>query len=163
MPTPFSLVENLKIVSGLKPTIGAGAAFTGDYISCKDALKVWVVFHFNSANGTAEVFSVYKATAVAGTGNTQITNVVPIWLNSACATSDIMVRQTDAVQQAVAATATDQIVVFEIDPESLGGSYDCIAAYTTSTIAANDELEIMYYILPKYAGDDANRPSAITD
>lgn len=163
MPTPFSLVENLKIVSGLKPTVGAAAVLQGDYISLKNALKAWVVFHFNSGNSTAEVFSVYKATDVAATGETQITNVVPIWRNAACATSDIMVRMTDAVQQAVAATATDQIVVFEIDPESLGTTFDCISGYTTSTIAAGDWLEIMYYILPKYAGDDANRPSAITD
>ena len=103
------------------------------------------------------------ATDVAASGATQITNVVPIWLNAACATSDVNVRQTDAVQQAVAATATDQLVIFQIDPSSLGSTYDCIAGYTTSTIAANDELEILYVLKPRYAGVDANVPSVIID
>lgn len=156
-------MENFKVIAGLKPTVGTGAALTGDYISLKNAQKAWVLFHFNSANGTAEVFSVYKATAVAGTGNTQITNTVPIWLNNACATSDINARQTDAVQQAVAATATEQLVIFEIDPASLGSTYDCIAGYTTSTIAASDVLEILYVVQPRYAGIDANVPSMIID
>jgi hypothetical protein len=157
------LIENFKIVSGLKPTVGASGVLTGDYISLKNVQMAWVIFHYNSGNSTAEVFSINKATDVAASGATQITNVVPIWLNSACATSDVNVRQTDAVQQAVAATATDQIVIFQIDPASLGTTYDCIAGYTTSTIAAGDWLEILYVLLPKYAGIDANMPSVITD
>ena len=159
----LGFMEDYKVVSGLKPTIGASGVLTGDYISLKNAQMAWVIFHFNSANGTAEVFSVNKATAVAPTGAVQITNPVPIWLNNACATSDINVRQTDAVQQAVAATATDQIVIFQIDPASLGTTYDCIAGYTTSTIASADELEILYVIKPRYAGIDANMPSVIVD
>ena len=158
-----SFMEDFKWVSGLAPTVGAGSVLQGDYISLKNAQMAWVVFHFNSGNGTAEVFSVYKATDVAKTGETQITNVVPIWRNAACATSDVMVRMTDAVQQAVAATATDQIVVFQIDPASLGTTFDCISGYTTSTIAAGDWLSIEYIIKPRYSGIDANMPSMITD
>lgn len=156
-------MEAFKVVSGLKPTIGSAAVLTGDYISLKNAQMAWVIFHFNSANGTAEVFSVNKATDVAATGATQITNVVPIWRNAACATSDINVRMTDAVEQAVAAAATDQLVIFQIDPASLGSTYDCIAGYTTSTIASADELEILYVVKPRYAGVDANVPSIIID
>ena len=159
----MNFMENFKVVAGLMPTLGAGAALTGDYISLKNAQKAWVIFHFNSANGTAEVFSVNKATAVAPTGATQITNTVPIWRNAACATSDVNVRMTDAVQQAVAASAVEQLVIFEIDPASLGTTYDCIAGYTASTIAANDELEILYVIEPRYAGYDGNVPSLIVD
>ncbi len=159
----LGFMEEFKVVSGLKPTIGAAAALQGDYISLKNAQMAWVIFHFNSANATAEVFSVYKATSVAGGGETQITNTVPIWRNAACATSDINVRMTDAVQQAVAATATDQLVIFQIDPASLGSTFDCISGYTTSTIASADELEILYVIKPRYAGIDADVPSAITD
>jgi hypothetical protein len=156
-------MEQYKWVSGLAPTVGAGAVLQGDYVSLKNVKMAWVIFHFNSGNATAEVFSVYKATDVAKTGETQITNVVPIWRNAACATSDINVRMTDAVQQAVAATATDQLVIFQIDPASLGTTFDCISGYTTSTIAAGDWLSIEYILLPRYAGLDANMPSVITD
>ncbi|MFH0937734.1 MAG: hypothetical protein V1899_00380, partial [Planctomycetota bacterium] len=118
-------MEEYKIVRGLAPSVGAAAVLTADYISLKNAQMAWVIFHFNSASGTAEVFSVYRATAVAGTGNVIIANTVPIWLNSDEATSDVLARQTDAVQQAVAATATNQMVIFQIDPASLGSTYDC--------------------------------------
>jgi hypothetical protein len=159
----LGFMEYYKVISGLTPTIGTGALLQGDYISLKNAQMAWVIFHFWSANGTAEVFSVYKASDVAKTGETQITNVVPIWRNAACATSDVNVRMTDAVQQAVAATATDQLVIFQIDPASLGTTFDCISGYTTSTIAANDILEILYVVKPRYAGVDANVPSVIID
>ncbi len=159
----MNFMENFKLVEGLPPSVGAAAVLTGDYISLKNAHMVWVIFHFHSANATAEVFGVNMATAVAPTGATPVTATMPIWHNADCETSDILVRETDAVSHACAAAATHQVIVFQVDPRILGSTYDCIAGYTLSTIAAGDYLSIEYVIEPRYAGIDANMPSAITD
>ena len=156
-------MEDYKVISGLKPTIGATAVLTGDYICLKNAQMAWVIFHFNSANSTAEVVGINMASDSTPSDATPVTAVMPIWHNAACATSDINVRETDAVSHAFAAAATDQMIIFQVDPAALGGTYDWIAGYTLSTIVTADELEILYVVKPRYAGVDANVPSMIID
>jgi hypothetical protein len=159
----FQIPEKAVPISGLAPVVGAAGAVTGDYISLKNAQMAWVVIHYNQGDATAITWHVNRATAVAPTGAAALGNVVPIWSNLDCATSNTLVRRTDAVNYASGTGATNKIIVFQIDPASLGSTYDVIAGASTTAIAATSYVSIMYYVLPKYASTVADQLSFITD
>ena len=164
MSYPWSLPQNMKLVQGIYPQVCGAAALDGDYISLKNAHKCWVVFHLCTGHGTAIPTTIEVASAVAGTGHTAITNLVPIWVNADCAVSDTLVREaTDAVAFTTAATITKQImVVYEIDPAALTGltGGDCIKGVIGISNAANIGA-CMYFIMPRYP--QATPPSAVVD
>ena len=150
-------------VSGLKPVTTNGAK-TADYISLKNAEKCWVVIHLTQGVGHATAFTIEKATDVAGTGSTAITVSVPIWYGNVSTSSNALARQTDAVSFTIDVGVTGEAyIIFEIDPATLGGSYDCIVAKVASSSQATNFVEITYWIKQKYMGASANTPSYITD
>jgi hypothetical protein len=155
--------QNCQIVQGLSPQVGAGAAVVADYISVKNAQKVWCVIQYNQADGNAITWKVERATAVDGTGHVALANVVPIWSNLDTDTSDLLVKRTAAITYATDAGATDKIVIFEIDPTNLGSTYDVIAVSSTTVIAVGQYVSMFYIIEPRYGGSVANIPSYITD
>lgn len=158
----FQIPEGAFLVDGYAPNVGAAAAVTGDYISLKNAQMAWVIFQYRQADANAITFQVNRATAVAPTGAVIIGNVVPIWSNLDTATSDTLVRRTDATSYAAGTGATNKVVIFQIDPANLGSTYDCIAGYA-SAIAAAQYLSILYVVLPKFGSKVADQLSFITD
>jgi hypothetical protein len=163
----FSLPEGCKVVQAVYPQVcNAGAVLQGNYISMKGAQMVWVVFHLCTGHGTAIPTSIEVASAIAGTGHTAITNLVPIWVNASCATNDTLVRETtDAVNFTTAATITKQIIViYQIDPSQVTGltGGDCLSAVVGISNAANIA-SCMYYVLPRYPGPASSAPSVILD
>lgn len=158
----FQIPEGAFLVDGYAPNVGAAAAVTGDYISLKNVEMAWVIFQYRQADGNAITFQVNRATAVAPTGAVVIGNVVPIWSNLDTATSDTLVRRTDAATYAAGTGATNKIVIFQIDPANLGSTYDCIAGYA-SAVAAGQYVSILYVVKPKYASKVADQLSFITD
>jgi len=153
----LTLPENFKIVEALKPQ--AGAALTGDYVSLKNVLMAYVIVHVNQANAATMAITLEKATAVAGTGTTAITTVVPIWANEDCVASDTLVRQTDAVSFTTSAAVKDKMVIFQVDPATLG-AFDCLTVKTGASDAANIT-SAMYVLAERY--QQATPPAAITD
>jgi hypothetical protein len=158
----FQIPEGAFIIDGYAPNVGAAAAVTGDYISLKNAQMAWVIFHYRQADANAITFQVNKATDVAPTGATVITEAVPIWSNLATTTSNTLVRRTDATTYAAGTAAGSKIIIFQIDPASLGSTYDCIAGYC-SAIAAAQYLAMTYVVLPKFASKVSDQLSFITD
>jgi|LSQX01.2.fsa_nt_gb hypothetical protein len=155
----FFLTEQMKIVEAITPQ--AGGAITGDYISLKNAVKAWVVVHINQANAAVVAITIEQATAVNGAGSTPITNVVPIWANEDCETSDTLVRQTDAVGFTTSAAVKHKVVIFQVDPASLSlADGDCITVKTAASNAANIT-SAMYFIESRYQQETP--PSAITN
>jgi hypothetical protein len=155
----FSLPQNCKIVTLLAPAADA-AGRTGDYISLKNAHKVWLVFNITNGHATATPLSVNKATAVAPTGAAGLAAVFPIWSNADIAATDTLVRQTDAASFSTAAAVKDVVVVFEIDPAILGSGFDCIAPVTGASNALN-LTSCMAFIQERY--QQATPPTAILD
>jgi hypothetical protein len=162
MTSTFSLPENLKVVELTPPAVGAGAVITSDYISLKNAHKAWLVIHYADGNGNAVVLQPLKATAVAPTGSTAITNVVKIWSNLATATDDTLVERTAATSYTLNAAAANKIVIFEIDPADLGETYDCIA-FSATTPAAAEYISAVCYLQPRYMSCVGQSPTALTD
>lgn len=158
----FHIPEGAFLIDGYAPNVGAAAAVTGDYISLKNAQMAWVIFQYRQADANAITFQVNRATAVAPTGAAIIGNVVPIWSNLDTATSDTLVRRTDAVSYAAGVGTTNKMIVFQIDPANLGSTYDCIAG-ECSAIAAAQYLSILYVVLPRFSSKVADQVSYITD
>jgi hypothetical protein len=155
--------QGCQIVEAIPAQVGAGAAVTGDYISVKNIQRVWCVIQYSQADANAITWKVERATAVAGTGHAALGTSVPIWSNLDTATSDLLVKRTAAVTYATDAGATNKIVVFEIDPASLGSTYDVIAVSSTTVIAAGQYVSGFYIIEPRYQSAVINIPSYIID
>lgn len=150
----WSIPEGCIPVSGLAPQVGAAGAVTGDYISLKNAHKAWLVIHYTQGDATDITWHVNRATAVAPTGAVALANVVPIYSNLDCATSNTLVKRTSAINYASGAGQATKIIVFEIDPADLGSTYDVVAAASTTNIAATSAVSMMYYIQPRYSNLD---------
>ena len=158
----LNFMESYKLINGICQ-IGAVAAVTTDAISLKHAQKVWIVvsLHENAAGCT---LTPMRTTAV-GTGGVVLVNTVPIWVNANTDLTDTLVRDTDAVNYATAATHVPKMVVFEIDPSSLAtealpNTQDCIYLVTGS-LAATDAVSVLFVVSPRYP--QATAPSMIVD
>lgn len=161
MASSFTLPEAAKIVSALKPATDA-AGRTGAYVSLKGAHKAYVIVHIEQANAATVQVSVNQATAVAGTSAKAITTA-RIWSNLDAATSDELVRRTDAANYTTDAALKTKVVVIEIDPASLdqANGFDCIAVVTGASNVAN--LTQAVYVLTPLRYPAATPPSAVVD
>jgi hypothetical protein len=163
MSYPFALPENTKIVDGWCANVGAGAAITGDYVSLKGYHKAYVVIKYRQADANAITWNVTRATNVSAGSAAVMTELMRIWSNLDTATSDLLVERTAAVNYASGGGATNKIIIFEVDPDSLTDTFDCIAGCSTTVIAAAQYVDITYYLIPKYPGRVLTSPSAIID
>jgi hypothetical protein len=161
MAYPFSLAQAFKIVEGM-PLATDAAGRTSDWISCKNAHKVFAVASITQGNAATILLSPLQATAVAGTGSKVFANAVSIWANLDTATSDALVKATDAVNYTTDAAVKNKIVVFEIDPAKMdtAGGFDCLAVSTGASNVAN-LTGLVFYILGRY--NEGLAPSAIVD
>ena len=156
-----TLPEKYKIVEAIAPAADA-AGRTGDYVSLKNVNLAYVVVHITQGNAATVALTIEQATAVAGTGSKAITVSVPIWSNLDTATSDTLVRRTDAVSYTTDAAVKNKIVIFQIDPATLdvANGFDCIVVKTGASNAANIT-QAMYVLDERY--QQATPPAAITD
>ena len=157
----MKFVEGAKEVNALSPQ--AGGAVTGAYISLKNVIKAWVVVTIYQDTTDVAAITIEQATAVAATGTKAIANVVPIWANEDTATTDTMVRQTDAVAFSTSAAAdVTKKVIFQIDPATLdtANDFDCITVKTAASDVTN--LTEAHYILEMKYKEDVP-PSVVTD
>ena len=128
---------------------------TGDNISLKDALNVWVVCHLKQAVGHATAITLKKGTVVA-TCVTALGVNVPIWYGNVSTSSDALARQTDAAAFTLDVGVTgDVIVVFQVDPAQLG-EYGCLGVAVADSSQATNLISVLYFIQPRYAGLSRN-------
>lgn len=157
----FHIVENAKVVEALAPAADA-AGRTGDYVSLKNAERLFIVVHITQGNAATVALTPYQATAVAGTGE-KVISAVPIWANLDTATSDALARATDAANYTTDAAVKNKIVVFQIDAAALdvSGGFDCVTVKTGASNAAN--ITQGTYILTGERFQQVTPPTAITD
>lgn len=157
----FHLVENAQVVEGLAPAADA-AGRTGDYVSLKNAARAFIVVHITQGNAATVALTPFQASAVAATGEKAIP-AVPIWSNLDTATSDALVRRTDAVSYTTDAAVKNKIVVFQIDASALDvtNGFDCVCVKTGASNAAN--ITQAMYVLTGGRFQQVSVPSAIID
>lgn len=153
--------ESTMVVEALAPAADA-AGRTSAYVSLKNVKRAWIVVHVDQGNAATIALTPVQALAVAGTGSKVLANTVPIWANQDCATSDALVRQTDAVNFTTSAAVKHKVVIFAIDPAKLdrANAFDCIAITTGASNAANIT-QAAFYLEMAYAG--ATPPSVVVD
>jgi hypothetical protein len=135
----ITVPNSFKVVEMLAPATDA-AGRTSAYVSLKHVRRCTLQFHVTQGNAATILLTLLQATNVAAAGSKAITNNVPIWLNTDCAASDTLVRQTDAKTYTTDAGVKHKIVEFQIDPAlcmDIAGGFDCIAFSTGASNVAN--------------------------
>jgi hypothetical protein len=161
MSTSFTLPEEAKIVGALKPAADA-AGRNGRYVTLKNALKAYIVFHIDQGNAATIALSIQQAQAIAGTGVKAITTA-RWWAALDLATSDALVRQADGATFTTDAGVKEKVIVAEVDPATLdvANGFDCIRANTGASNVANIT-QAAYELTPlRYPA--ATPPSAVVD
>ena len=154
------LPENFKVVQLASPeTTNTGK--TSDYISLKNCHRCTIIVDLTQAVGHATQISINKATAVAPAGATAITAVVPVWSNEDCGASDTLVKQTSAVNYTVAADVKDKQIIFQIDPTTLGDTYDVIGVVCADSSQGSNFWNVTALLETRYP--QGTPPAAITD
>lgn len=162
MSYPMSLPEAFKIVAATPGPVTTNGGVVLDYISLKNAHKVWIVCQFRQAASHATVVQPRMATAVAGTGVTDVTAVLPNWKNADVSVSDTLVELTRAASVTLTAGTTHQVVVIQVDPsELISGGYDVLGCTISDSSQATNFVAAFYVIAQRYPG--AASPSAIVD
>lgn len=162
MSHPFSLPQQLKMVIGAAPATDA-AGRTAAYVSLKNAHKAFIVVQLTQGNAATVALTPFQAKNVAALSEKVLANVVAIYANLDTATSDTLVRATDAVNYTTDAALKNKMVVFEIDPASLdvNNGFDCITIKTGASNAAN--ITSVLYLLGPNRYPAASMASAIVD
>ncbi len=157
----FQLPEHCKIVNIGKPSAANG--LTCDYVSCKDAEKVWFLIQHAGASDTDLTLTLNESTAVGGT-TAAVTATCPIWQNvTVGTTNDALARvATDACVVTIDTTTNkNQLAVIEWDPAKHTAGYDCISLAESGGDGSNfvAVTAIIQSRLPHAGGP----PSAIVD
>ncbi len=158
----FQLPEHCKIVNVGKP--GAANGLTCDYVSCKDARRVWFLVTHAGASDTDLTLTLNEATAVAAGSTTAVTAACPIWQNTTVGTTnDALARvATDAALITIDTTTNkNQMAVIEWDPMKHTAGYDCISLVDSGGHGSNfvSVVAIIESRIPHAGGP----PSAIID
>lgn len=159
----FNIPEDAFPVSATKPVTTNGGV-TCDYIGVKNALRVFIVIHLTQAVAHATVFAPKRATAVDGTGAAVLTNVVPLWYGNVSTSTNALAKQTSAVNYTMGGAVTgDCYIIFEIDPPTLGSTYDVLGLTATDSSQATNFMEATYWIVPRYAQQADNNVNYLID
>jgi hypothetical protein len=160
--TKFTLPQQMKIVEAIAPAADA-AGRSSDIVSLKNCGKAYILVHLTQGNAATVALTPMQAQDVAGTGAKVLANAVPIWSNLDTATSDTLVRRTDAVNYTTDAALKNKIVIFEIDPALLdvANGFDCVYFTTGASNAAN--ITQAMFLLADYRYQMSTPPSAIID
>jgi hypothetical protein len=154
----------MKIVTLYGGPSNGSVTTMSDYISLKNANKVWIVGYYYGTTGTTFPVTMYEATAVAGTGSAIITATWPIWTCCSTTVLDTLTRGTDAASLTIdpdgGAGASPMLFIFEWDPQKFSAGFDCLAVKGATGNAA-DNVTILAFIAERYAS--ASPPSAIVD
>lgn len=160
-----NLPENCKIVQAIQPRTTNGG-FTCDYVSLKNVNKAWILVELTQAVGHATAITPEQATDVSNSQSDLkvLTNEVPIWANEDTATSDTLVKQTDAKNYSVTNDIKNKQIIFEIDPAialDVNENFDCLTVVVADSSEASNIASITYILDVKYKEDTP--PAAISD
>lgn len=159
----LQMPEGIFPVTMIAPVTTNGGV-TSDYISLKNAQMAWVDVHLTQAAVNATAFTIERATAVDGSGHVAIANAVPIWYGNVSTTSNALTRQTDAVSYTMGGAVTGSVrIIFQIDPASLGTTFDCISFVSANSGEVTNLISVTCWVWPKYSSKTADQLSFITD
>lgn len=169
MDRNLRLLDQLNIISAIKPLDLNGAAEAGDWVSLKGYSRMAIVFFASvGSNGTDITLTIEQATAVAGTGAKAL-DVTEYFHKSGADLAAVAdwTKVTQAAGNTITRTnndVADQMYVIDIQAEDLdiANDFDCVRVSANDPGAA--KVGCAFYILypPRNVGDGV-LPSAIAD
>jgi len=166
----FTFPENCKIVNGFTALgIGTAGAVYGVWVSLKNVQRMWAVINYRQGDATQVTWRAQKASVIAGTDAEVVTQLMPIWANLACATSDLLVRRTAAATYQFDIGQATKLLIFELDPDALstvasGARATSVRFYPSSAnIPVTSAWAMTYVLEPRYPGRVINQPTVVTD
>lgn len=146
------LAEQVRWVSGIAPIAG-GSARSGDWISLKGYEGVMILVHIAMGHAATTAITVDKATAVAGTGNSDAITLAHAWKRTGAlggAPTWTAVTPATSITSSATGSGEDQFII-DI-PASELGDYDCVQVELGASNSAN--IVSAEYILygPRYSG-----------
>lgn len=157
--------ETFPIILGHEPAASNAVADTSDAICLKNANGALIIVTEYTAGGDTDlVLTVHEgataAEAAAGTYAITTGAEFPIWVNTDCATSDALARQTDGFTYTIDATTTkNYMVVFYVPARVLTPGRDWIQLGTSGGNASN--IASVIYILDGGRYQQTTPPTAI--
>lgn len=159
----MKLFENTHIAEAIKPQTG-GSARSGDWVSLKGYDGCLILVQIAQGNAATTAITVDKATAVAGTGNSDGITMNNWWkLEDTPGTASIWTKGTAAASITSSATGTgSSLYAIDIKAAELG-AYDCIQLELGASNASN--LVSASYVLynGRYDGPAAMNVDPVVD
>ena len=152
MANKFNLVYNAHPVMGLPPAADA-AGRSGQWVSAKNAHKIYVVVNINQGNAATVALTFQQATSAAGAGAKVLSGNLNIWANQAQAQSaggDTLTAQTAGTSFTTSSATTYKKIVFEVileDALDLVNGFDYIQVITGASNSANIT-QADYFVTP---------------
>lgn len=124
--------ETYPIIMAAVPQLGNALVDTADWIKLTNANGCLITILNYDGGATSPVFTVHEG--ATGAGTTALAVAWPIWINLDVATSDTMVRQTDAITYTITCTAStlSMVVQFYIPAAILSAGCDWIQLGSTA-------------------------------
>ena len=124
-------------------------AITSDWISLKNVQMCWIHVAFANATASTDAITLFRATAVAPTGNVAFTATVPIWAGIMTTANTKLIRLTDAIAYLGDDVTGNRVVVFQIDPACMGDGYDVLGFTIADSGHATNYVSATYWLLPR--------------
>lgn len=156
----ISVPTKFKVVQAFYPQT-TNAALTSQVVTLKNAIRCWLILHFNNAVGFASVPTINQATTIAAGTNAAGPTSIRVWANEDCAATDTLVAKTAGNSYTLTNDIKKKMVVFEIDPASLTDTYVCVYCSIGTSSQATNFVSGEWQILSNFA--QATPPTAILD
>ncbi|CAN2532543.1 hypothetical+protein [Methylocapsa aurea] len=159
----FSLIAELPPYTLLVPAADAAGRASG-YVTLKNALKAYAVFHIGQGNAATILLSVLQATDVSGS-NSKAIAAAPIWSNLDISASSAWTARAAAATYSTDAGVKNKMVAFEILPEAaldMANGFNSIAVSTGASNAANITFAELL-IVPRIKAIGSSMPSLLTN
>lgn len=155
MAGPYTLAQMWKIITLLQPATDAAGRTSPYWVTLKEADRAVIVVHINQGNAATVLLTPLQAQNVAGTNSKALTQNARIWFNLATATSDALLRQTDALNFTTDVGVQNKIVLFDIDASSLdqANGFVTVGLSTGASNVANITSAIVFLGEQRHAGD----------
>ena len=139
--------ETFPVIQGHEPALANAIAATSDWIKLTNCQGVLITVMFTYVDDNDFTLTIHEG--ATGEGTSALATEFPIWVNVDTATSDTMVRQTDAVTYVINTgdSAKNHIVQMYIDASILTATYDWIQLDTAVAGGTSNIASVLYQLV----------------
>ena len=148
----FDLVNDLKVIQGLRAGATGNTASTGDWVNCENFHHLYAVCDVARPTASTAVFEWYSGSAYAGTGSSNVSTGCRWWVNDGVAFDRLTLQTTMGSSFSIASATGLVHVVSRLDCAILPTSHPYAAFAVEDMGTVNDFVNITYIGVPRYKG-----------